>query len=102
MARRRHVRAAAQIQPFALAVDRDDLALRQVADDLRLVGLALLLEEPDRLAAVPLLADEGPVAIDDLGHLGLDPLQILRRERSEEHPSELQSLMRISYAVFCL
>src|SRR3546814_9885786 len=25
-----------------------------------------------------------------------------RMERSEEHPSELQSLMRISYAVFCL
>src|SRR3546814_9124785 len=24
------------------------------------------------------------------------------RERSEEHTSELQSLMRISYAVFCL
>src|SRR3546814_5412173 len=28
-----------------------------------------------------------------------DPLTI---ERSEEHTSELQSLMRISYAVFCL
>src|SRR3546814_3888320 len=26
----------------------------------------------------------------------------LGRERSEEHTSELQSLMRISYAVFCL
>src|SRR3546814_1180197 len=26
----------------------------------------------------------------------------LRRHRSEEHTSELQSLMRISYAVFCL
>src|SRR3546814_6722528 len=26
----------------------------------------------------------------------------LRRARSEEHTSELQSLMRISYAVFCL
>src|SRR3546814_5792388 len=26
----------------------------------------------------------------------------LQRERSEEHTSELQSLMRISYAVFCL
>src|SRR3546814_3181766 len=25
-----------------------------------------------------------------------------RASRSEEHPSELQSLMRISYAVFCL
>src|SRR3546814_1325616 len=26
----------------------------------------------------------------------------LRNDRSEEHTSELQSLMRISYAVFCL
>src|SRR3546814_2396289 len=31
-------------------------------------------------------------------HLEHDP----RRHRSEEHTSELQSLMRISYAVFCL
>src|SRR3546814_3084389 len=29
-------------------------------------------------------------------------LERLDRERSEEHTSELQSLMRISYAVFCL
>src|SRR3546814_2794516 len=27
---------------------------------------------------------------------------VLGRDRSEEHTSELQSLMRISYAVFCL
>src|SRR3546814_6363146 len=27
---------------------------------------------------------------------------ILHKERSEEHTSELKSLMRISYAVFCL
>src|SRR3546814_9647966 len=27
---------------------------------------------------------------------------VLERRRSEEHTSELQSLMRISYAVFCL
>src|SRR3546814_2559971 len=33
----------------------------------------------------------------------IDRAQILeRRQRSEEHTSELQSLMRISYAVFCL
>src|SRR3546814_7337471 len=30
------------------------------------------------------------------------PTQLHRRIRSEEHTSELQSLMRISYAVFCL
>src|SRR3546814_18332484 len=29
-------------------------------------------------------------------------LDLGRRHRSEEHTSELQSLMRISYAVFCL
>src|SRR3546814_8850932 len=29
-------------------------------------------------------------------------IEWLREERSEEHTSELQSLMRISYAVFCL
>src|SRR3546814_3788706 len=29
----------------------------------------------------------------------IDPMRL---ERSEEHTSELQSLMRISYAVFCL
>src|SRR3546814_4370668 len=30
------------------------------------------------------------------------PLRCRLRSRSEEHTSELQSLMRISYAVFCL
>src|SRR3546814_5441018 len=35
---------------------------------------------------------------------GLDPREQLfvEPDRSEEHTSELQSLMRISYAVFCL
>src|SRR3546814_2242602 len=40
---------------------------------------------------------------DRAGHaLTLRLLQALFAERSEEHTSELQSLMRISYAVFCL
>src|SRR3546814_7859232 len=30
------------------------------------------------------------------------PIQVYGPPRSEEHTSELQSLMRISYAVFCL
>src|SRR3546814_2565408 len=34
----------------------------------------------------------------------LDPVEAIEAamERSEEHTSEIQSLMRISYAVFCL
>src|SRR3546814_3557656 len=35
-------------------------------------------------------------------HLGRALAERLIEERSEEHTSELQSLMRISYAVFCL
>src|SRR3546814_10316789 len=37
----------------------------------------------------------GGALLPDRGHAG-------RHLRSEEHTSELQSLMRISYAVFCL
>src|SRR3546814_2409528 len=33
---------------------------------------------------------------------GFGPTRLRERVRSEEHTSELQSLMRISYAVFCL
>src|SRR3546814_2900885 len=45
------------------------------------------------------------------GHAGISPEMAIRLDkafgggadtRSEEHTSELQSLMRISYAVFCL
>src|SRR3546814_18569243 len=32
----------------------------------------------------------------------IPPIRAAYDERSEEHTSELQSLMRISYAVFCL
>src|SRR3546814_4911134 len=37
-----------------------------------------------------------------LGRMGLYELLTVSAGRSEEHTSELQSLMRISYAVFCL
>src|SRR3546814_7851742 len=39
---------------------------------------------------------------DELGVNGTPTFFINGRNRSEEHTSELQSLMRISYAVFCL
>src|SRR3546814_13347173 len=44
------------------------------------------------------------VAVDDPGdhRIGLRAADGRCDDRSEEHTSELQSLMRISYAVFCL
>src|SRR3546814_10694243 len=58
-----------------------------------------------------LLAGVAIYGIDDVADLLLREKAIdhierhlvaLRQRRSEEHTSELQSLMRISYAVFCL
>src|SRR3546814_9403273 len=45
----------------------------------------------------------GPRGLPRSGAVGTDPVRRQsRRLRSEEHTSELQSLMRISYAVVCL
>src|SRR3546814_6511204 len=56
----------------------------------------------------PPITDKGPAGrpvipnrIGGLGEILNTAPQLLQR-RSEEHTSELQSLMRISYAVFCL
>src|SRR3546814_5628169 len=61
---------------------------------------AVTAEQPEEIAA--LLA-----SMDD--HLAHTPWRVVHTDpftpeafRSEEHTSELQSLMRISYAVFCL
>src|SRR3546814_1884908 len=45
---------------------------------------------------------EAAEADDQTGVPGLRLVRAVRSRRSEEHTSELQSLMRSSYAVFCL
>src|SRR3546814_5258183 len=70
---------------------------------------------PARIAVMPtlLIADDHPLfraalrqaaadAVDALQVREADSLESVLAARSEEHTSELQSLMRISYAVFCL
>src|SRR3546814_5806483 len=60
------------------------IALRQVA-----------ARQPDRGRGLPFVAEQ-------LAHRGNRVDDARHQRRSEEHTSELQSLMRISYAVFCL
>src|SRR3546814_5898957 len=78
---------------------------RAARDDQRRL---VLLRQPRDLIEV----DQVRLGVDAVGD-GVEPLARHRRaravgqvaariERSEEHTSELQSLMRISYAVFCL
>src|SRR3546814_10549083 len=54
---------------------------------------------PPRSAARPAIAGKMPGPDRPSGHPGS---RTAPPPRSEEHTSELQSLMRISYAVFCL
>src|SRR3546814_9660864 len=57
--------------------------------------LGLLVADQGRLV--------GPAVLDVLLLLNpADAYRLLNLTRSEEHTSELQSLMRTSYAVFCL
>src|SRR3546814_4528107 len=47
-------------------------------------------------------ANEGHGVIEGVENFLAVKAQSMEQRRSEEHTSELQSLMRISYAVFCL
>src|SRR3546814_5365256 len=52
---------------------------------------------PHRHGLIAALREQAGGCVEQLGsHIGH------QKSRSEEHTSELQSLMRISYAVFCL
>src|SRR3546814_7145774 len=54
-----------------------------------------------RSVAIDIATGEGQAELRDL-LTGADVVIENYKVRSEEHTSELQSLMRISYAVFCL
>src|SRR3546814_1880499 len=75
---------------------------RETAESIRLKESGLR----ESLAGIdPALLDLDHAAL--LSRLAEDPEEtdlgaLVRTRRSEEHTSELQSLMRISYAVFCL
>src|SRR3546814_6376632 len=95
-----------------------DLAVLQADAEVALrtrdaADVALRVDAPDHLHHGA--QHEGDAERGDHGEDGAAPAQVLveqpvhahrdagcGRHRSEEHTSELQSLMRISYAVFCL
>src|SRR3546814_2784353 len=65
--------------------------------------LAVDYEEPERVASSVQLMGVKHCVITSVDRDDLkDGGSVIWAERSEEHTSELQSLMRISYAVFCL
>src|SRR3546814_1222044 len=98
-------------KPKLLVVEDDEGLQRQLRwsyEDYEVVAAK------DRATAIDMLrAEEPDVVTLDLGlppdpdgtsegFAVLETVLKLKPDRSEEHTSELQSLMRISYAVFCL
>src|SRR3546814_5378665 len=67
------------------------------------VGFVFFSKSPRNVMAEQAAMLASRVA-DHVGRVGVfvDPDDAQVKERAEEHTSELQSLMRISYAVFCL
>ena len=77
----RHVRPAAQVDPVALAVERDGVLLGNRGDDFGLVLLALFAEEGDRLVPRHDFSFYGKIFPGDLRHSLFDGREIFRRER---------------------
>src|SRR3546814_2123018 len=117
--RRRHTRCAlvTGVQTCALPI----LRVQYEARRLHLLADGSRVDPVQRLGVARARPCCGGVVDDDVGPAGLEQLvhgaiEVGSRrasgpdqrgveivvERSEEHTSELQSLMRISYAVFCL
>ena len=82
LAGRRHVRAAAEVDEIALAVQRNSLIGGDRRDDLGLVRLAHVAEEAHRLVARHHAAFDRDVPLRQLGHFFLDRRQVVRRERA--------------------
>src|SRR3546814_1354817 len=84
---RRSLLATATMSAFGLAIPP---AFAQARLDEGSIAATAQNLQPGQFLWAPEAAPEGPVII------------VVSLSRSEEHTSELQSLMRISYAVFCL
>src|SRR3546814_8810742 len=90
--------AVLQTDPYRISKEVEGVGFL-TADALAQRAGAFQADSPKRLASGIQYALE--LGQQD-GHTGLSYAQLLDKARSEEHTSELQSLMRISYAVFCL
>src|SRR3546814_9049215 len=75
------------------------------ADAPEMQAMLALVDAWDPILYVDLHVTDGAKFRQDVSYQ-VEPVHAgdkqLREDRSEEHTSELQSLMRISYAVFCL
>src|SRR3546814_7295143 len=97
----RHYTRGAERWLLLLAVSTGLIALAEVS---LYAYVGALVDRMGAVGAAEFMAVEGTrlAWVAALVLVALPLLVLLNSLRSEEHTSELQSLMRISYAVFCL
>src|SRR3546814_6852219 len=91
--------------------------LARMGADITVTGRSAVVRGVDALVGAPVMATDlrasmsliiaglaarGETQVNRVYHLDRGYERLEEKLRSEEHTSELQSLMRISYAVFCL
>src|SRR3546814_9949477 len=83
-----------------------EFAQGMLADFVRANARRITIDEIQKLTAQHFQIDQSEMRSKRRARAVVRPRQIAmylaKKMRSEEHTSELQSLMRISYAVFCL
>src|SRR3546814_2901103 len=93
---------------IAVAIGRDGLQVHSAQIDIDHAGKSISCQLVIRPTTIESLsfrrkrANDRIGGLEESGAMGLVPIILGMQSRSEEHTSELQSLMRISYAVFCL
>src|SRR3546814_9551940 len=105
-----HSTALADRQELMLVAERDriardlhDVVIQRIfATGLQLQGVRKRIHDEEVAAMLSTALTDLDTTIRDIRSTIFELQHTRKVSRSEEHTSELQSLMRISYAVFCL
>src|SRR3546814_2372687 len=87
--------------PVVYGVDIAPEMFAELADEPTVVAIKESSDDPRRLTDIVNACGERYILFGGVDDLVMESV-LLGAVRSEEHTSELQSLMRNSYAVFCL
>src|SRR3546814_10238323 len=87
-----------------IGIDRDHIAITGLSDGASAATYALIHSKIFSLAFLSTCCDDPQITLTSIGprYEQIMGRRGYPKDRSEEHTSELQSLMRTSYAVFCL
>src|SRR3546814_5410817 len=90
-----------EVRPHVWQLEHDDIYPVEIVEKMKAMGLFGCLIAPE-YGGLGLSTVTYARIIERISEEWMSLSGILNSHRSEEHTSELQSLMRISYAVLCL